>query len=256
MIIYLYVKTHNKTGLKYLGQTSSKDPHKYNGSGTYWKLHLKKHGIDYTTEILKECQNKQEVTEWGIYYSNLWDIVNSNEWANLMVEQGDGGRQTEEVRKRIGEAGKGRIPWNKGKKVWSDEERKIISERNRQRPPQSAETIAKRVAKNKGRPRTPDQVAAITAGRIANSGWRHSAETKEKISKANRGKESPKKGIKTGKSSWNSKVYIVTNLCTMEETIIYSLQQWCTDNGFSYSVASRNAKANKEYKNYSIVSKD
>ena len=49
MTIYLYVKTHSKTGLKYLGQTSSNDPR------MYWKSHLKKHGLDYTTEILKEC---------------------------------------------------------------------------------------------------------------------------------------------------------------------------------------------------------
>jgi hypothetical protein len=41
MPIYLYVKTHNKTGLKYLGQTSQKDPHKYPGSGTRWRHHLK-----------------------------------------------------------------------------------------------------------------------------------------------------------------------------------------------------------------------
>ena len=44
MPIYtLYVKTHNKTGLKYLGRTTQ-DPYKYKGSGTYWRSHLKKHG--------------------------------------------------------------------------------------------------------------------------------------------------------------------------------------------------------------------
>jgi hypothetical protein len=59
MTIYLYVKTYSKTGLKYLGQTSSNDPHKYPGSGMYWKSHLKKHGLDYTTEILKECQTNR-----------------------------------------------------------------------------------------------------------------------------------------------------------------------------------------------------
>jgi transposase len=52
MLIYLYVKTHNKTGLKYLGKTTKLDPHKYSGSGKRWLRHLKKHGFDYTTEIL------------------------------------------------------------------------------------------------------------------------------------------------------------------------------------------------------------
>ena len=91
MTIYLYVKTHNKTGLKYLGKTESKDPHKYRGSGKRWTYHIKKHGYDVTTEILKECATAQEVTEWGIYYSKLWDIVNSTMWANLTLEQGSGG---------------------------------------------------------------------------------------------------------------------------------------------------------------------
>jgi transposase len=67
--IYLYVKTHNKTGLKYLGKTTSKDPHKYKGSGTYWLSHIKKHGYDVSTEIIKETFSKDEITYWGVYYS-------------------------------------------------------------------------------------------------------------------------------------------------------------------------------------------
>lgn len=157
MTIYLYVKTHNQTGLKYLGQTSAIDPHKYPGSGVYWKCHLKKYGYDYRTEILKECQTKEEIKEYGTYYSNLWNIVESDEWANLKVEQGDGGRQSQEVRSRIGEAGKGRTPWNKGKQVWSTEDRKRIGEQTKQRGPQSEVTITKRVAKNIGKVRTKEQ---------------------------------------------------------------------------------------------------
>lgn len=92
MSIYtLYVKTHNKTGKKYLGQTKSKDPHKYKGSGIYWNNHCKVHGYDYTTEIIRECQSKSELKEWGIYYSELWNIVESEEWANLKPETGEGG---------------------------------------------------------------------------------------------------------------------------------------------------------------------
>ena len=44
LMFYLYIKTHSKTGLKYLGYTQKKDPFSYTGSGTYWKRHLKKHG--------------------------------------------------------------------------------------------------------------------------------------------------------------------------------------------------------------------
>jgi len=116
MTIYLYVKTHNKTGLKYLGKTESKDPHKYSGSGTYWKLHLKKHGKDYSTEIIKECKSKEEFASWGLYYSKLWNVVESNDWANLKEETGDArGKLSAESRMKISIAGLGREPPNKGK---------------------------------------------------------------------------------------------------------------------------------------------
>jgi len=91
MPIYLYVKTHNKTGLKYLGKTISKDPIKYKGSGLYWRNHITKHGYDVTTEIIKECKDNDELKFWGQYYSDLWNIVESKDWANLKTECGDGG---------------------------------------------------------------------------------------------------------------------------------------------------------------------
>lgn len=98
MTIYLYKKTHNKTGLQYLGKTTSSDPHKYRGSGHIWKLHIKKHGYDVTTEILKECNSTAETKFWGEYYSNLWNVVESDGWGNLKPESGDGGRVPDEVR--------------------------------------------------------------------------------------------------------------------------------------------------------------
>lgn len=90
-IYYLMIKSHNITGLKYLCQTKKKDPYSYKGSGKYWKLHLKQHGNNIHTEILKECVSKEELKEWGLYYSNLWNIVDSNNWANLKPETGEGG---------------------------------------------------------------------------------------------------------------------------------------------------------------------
>jgi hypothetical protein len=85
------MKTHNITGKKYLGQTTSKDPFTYKGSGKCWKQHIRKHGYDVVTEILKECSTKEEVKYWGEYYTNLWNVVDSREWANLKPESGDGG---------------------------------------------------------------------------------------------------------------------------------------------------------------------
>jgi hypothetical protein len=50
-IYYLYLKTHVKTNLKYLGQTTQ-NPFVYKGSGVYWTAHLKIHGNYIKTEIL------------------------------------------------------------------------------------------------------------------------------------------------------------------------------------------------------------
>jgi len=112
-VIYLYIKTHNKTGLKYLGKTNSKNPHKYKGSGKYWKLHCDKHGYDYKTEIIFVSKNADEIKQKGMFYSNLFDIVKSNEWANLKEESGDGGGVkgrllSEETKNKISTTQKGK----------------------------------------------------------------------------------------------------------------------------------------------------
>jgi hypothetical protein len=89
-IYYLYVKTHNKTGLKYLGQTSKQDPYTYMGSGKDWIPHLRMHGFDVSTTIIQECKTKQELNEAGRYYSKLWDVAESDQWANKIPETGGG----------------------------------------------------------------------------------------------------------------------------------------------------------------------
>lgn len=107
-ITYLYVKTHRKTGLKYLGKTKSTDPHSYKGSGGIWKSHIKEFGYDVETVILRECHSNQEVNKWGRHYSELWNIVESAEWANQIPETGGGGCYSEQSRKRISDKLKGR----------------------------------------------------------------------------------------------------------------------------------------------------
>jgi hypothetical protein len=89
VIIYLYVKTHKKTGLKYLGQTV-RDPFKYNGSGVHWTRHLRKHGFEHETYILQKCYSTNALVAWGRLYSRLWNIVDSKQWANEKDEEGQG----------------------------------------------------------------------------------------------------------------------------------------------------------------------
>lgn len=95
-MIYLYVKTHNVTGLKYLGKTI-KDPYLYKGSGKYWKRHIKKYGYDVTTEILLETNDPLELLDYATQYSIKYNVVDSKEWANLIIESGDGGDTSEYI---------------------------------------------------------------------------------------------------------------------------------------------------------------
>lgn len=85
----LYVKTHRKTGLKYFGKTTRLDCiHSYRGSGVHWRRHLKKHGIDYTTELLGIWQDKERLVAYAQKFCQQHDVVASKEWANMVLEEG------------------------------------------------------------------------------------------------------------------------------------------------------------------------
>ena len=94
---YLYVKTHNITGLKYFGKTTG-DPFKYRGSGKYWIDHLKIHGNDVSTEIVGLFEDRDECVATALNFSTVNNIVhavnedNKKIWANQIIENGiDGG---------------------------------------------------------------------------------------------------------------------------------------------------------------------
>lgn len=89
----LMIKTHNITGLKYLCYTKTDgDTYaNYKGSGVLWKKHLKKHGDDITTELIYESENYDDFKKVALQKSDEFNVVESNEWANLRPESGDGG---------------------------------------------------------------------------------------------------------------------------------------------------------------------
>ena len=90
---YLYIKQHSITKLKYFGKTSQLDPYKYIGSGTYWKLHIKKHGKEHIETLwVSELYQDTSIVEYALHFSLENNIVESNDWANLKPENGlDGG---------------------------------------------------------------------------------------------------------------------------------------------------------------------
>jgi hypothetical protein len=121
-LLTLYKKTHRVTGLQYLGYTS-KDPYTYLGSGHYWTRHLVKHGNEIDTEILLQTFSNEEIKEMGKYYSNLWNVVESKEWANLKEETGTGGAMSLEGRKKVSQKMIGRPK----SKEWRENHSKIMT---------------------------------------------------------------------------------------------------------------------------------
>src|ERR1017187_3186988 len=90
-MIRLLLKIHNKTGLKYLCKSERKDWMKYLGSGKYWRRYLKIYGKDISTELLFESENFEEFKKVALKESIKRNIVESKEYANLMIEDGSGG---------------------------------------------------------------------------------------------------------------------------------------------------------------------
>jgi len=195
---YLYVKTHNPTGLKYFGKTT-KDPNKYRGSGTHWLRHIAKHGNDVTTEIIGYFIDKNQCEEAALKFSAEHNICESSSWANMIVENGlDGGDtggaltrnyspMSREAKKKLSSSLQGRAAWNKGlrgvtpgnKNPRSDEQKQRLSEANKGKP-RSEEAIKKTADKLRGRKRP--ESSKWLAGRSVTE------DTKKKIADANRGK--------------------------------------------------------------------
>lgn len=101
--IYLYVKKHSITGLKYFGKTQTTDPYKYLGSGSYWSKHIRKYGTEHVQTLeIWEFENQDECTNFALKFSEENNIVESKEWANLRPENGlDGGCITDEIKQKI-----------------------------------------------------------------------------------------------------------------------------------------------------------
>lgn len=124
---WLYIKQHNKTGLKYFGKTT-RDPHNYYGSGTRWLKHLKKHGYDVSTIWCHLFMTAESISEYALKFSAEHNIVESREWANLRPEDGmEGGSlpgklRSEETKQRLSEIAKAR--------TMSDFTKRKISESN------------------------------------------------------------------------------------------------------------------------------
>lgn len=186
MSIYLYKKTHNKTGIMYLGKTE-KDPFQYKGSGKIWKSHIKKHGYDVTTEILGIFENIEDFRKEAIRISEELNIVSSPNWANLRIEEGDGGDTSSFIDYSLLNRGKGLTY----EKRYGVEKAKELRELR-------SKTLGKNSSSRKGKSLVElygeRKAAEITeANRSKHIGKKtpHSSETKLKIAAARIGYKNP-----------------------------------------------------------------
>jgi len=210
---YIYVKTCNHCGWKYVGKsTTNRNNVKniYKGSGKHWENHLNFHKATITTFIINffnETQ-KEECVNFCLWFSKMNNIVKSKKWANRKNENGlDGGdywsgktfskehlenlsiakraeknhfynkKHTEETKKAIGNANRGRI--------------------------KSKEEIEKIAEKNRGKKRNKQQKQNISNGL---KGIIRTIEHQMKLNEANRGKRRLKTGgftvLKTGNKKY------------------------------------------------------
>lgn len=134
----LMIKVHSRTGLKYLCKTIKTDINKYKGSGNYWKSHIKSHGTKFVSNAWY-CwfYDKESLTECALMLSKLYDIVKSNEWANLIPEDGLGGgciSHTEETKIKISKSNSGKIRSEEHRRKLSKAHKnKILSEEHRRK---------------------------------------------------------------------------------------------------------------------------
>lgn len=125
-MIYLYIKQHDKSKKKYFGKTTSKNPFKYLGSGKYWQRHINKHGKMFVKTLeIWGFDNQTDATAFAIKFSIENNIVNSEEWANEIIENAldgapvghKGHKFTQEQLQSIS---------NRSKEMWSDPEFKNV----------------------------------------------------------------------------------------------------------------------------------
>jgi len=134
----------------------------------------------------------------GLYYSNLWDVVNSKEYANLINESGQGGSNgvvwTQEKRKEVSERNKGQLSNNKGKTYVELYGHERSQEKINQYKKTRSITLANKPKKEKPKRKFPhrEERKGLTFDNIY--GEERSKEIRQKQSKARRGDKNPRYG--------------------------------------------------------------
>jgi hypothetical protein len=182
MTVYLYAKQHRVTGLRYFGKTT-RDPYSYNGSGKYWTNHCNKHGWDIETTWVYPYEDIKLCEEEALFFSKVYNIVESSEWANLTIETGLDGRAGQKGEKRPPLSDEAKIKKSIAmKEYWANGGHQMP--KGHKRPEHSAlmkikmKGICRDNLKGKSR---PEHSAIMIGENNPFYGKKHSEETREKI---------------------------------------------------------------------------
>lgn len=144
MTIYLVYKTTNKSnGKYYIGKHKCQSLNDgYLGSGTALKEAINKYGRDnFIRETLATFDTEDEA------FAYEQSIVNPDDPLCYNIKTGGlgGHSHAKESKTKMSKNMKGRIPWNKGKKIWSDEQKAEIGSRTKGKK-QDPEFVKRRIA--------------------------------------------------------------------------------------------------------------
>lgn len=141
----VYCHTNKINGKRYVGITCQKPTERWkNGRGyigctEFYNAILKYGWEEFSHEILFENLTKEEAEQKEIYLIEKWQLTNSKQGYNLAL----GGLinyPTEEMRKKLSDANRGKPSWNKGKCL-TDKHRKKLSEAKKDFTPSNKKNI-------------------------------------------------------------------------------------------------------------------
>lgn len=181
---YVYKITNTINGKIYVGKHSTDNlDDEYMGSGVVLHQAYQKYGLEcFKKEVIQFYTNNVELNQGEIFWIARFNSTNPEIGYNLTYG-GDGGTPTEEARRKMSEAAKGRPAPNKGVPMSEEQKQKI------------SETM-------KGRHLSEEHRRKVSEG---NKGKPRSEETKRKMSEAHKGKplsEETKQKLK-GRIPWN-----------------------------------------------------
>ena len=179
MVGYIYLITDTTNGMKYTGKhhyhiEGQLDP-SYHGSGVIIKNIYKKRPETLKEEYIKTCYSEEQMCSDEQYYIEVFDTL----WPHgyNLTKGGDGVIPSEEVKKKMSNAKKGKPAHNKGKPM-SEKQKKKLSDSLKGR----TSPMKGRTSPNKGKPMSEEQKKKLSN---AHKGKTMSEEQKKKIIESN-----------------------------------------------------------------------